>query len=442
MAALQDTGAAPAETTAVATAPAETTAVATYQRSHILAELLQKKEAAAAAAAAGGGGGLRALSRRETMQLKKLLQREKEELAEAVNNAPLPPLTPQPRARNWKWILDIETSDPDDVMMLLLAAAHPQIGAKLVAVTVTPGSREQVSLVRWVLREVGLLETVRIGARDWPINAGKSGARQGQFYDAFGSLPTSDADCEPAATVLGEMCSDDVTLVTGAPVYNLQDAILAFPGNFRLGRWVAQGGFAGEGVVPAELQMDKFRGMTRCATWNFGSGVQAKAARTALDCEDTCIASKILVSKNVCHRVEYDEALHCALEGAATEAAEGKGAQRNTVRANSLAILLRAMLASKYTGWIGGAGAGAGAGRGSAESRTPPKGEFAITRKKIHDPLALATALNEGVCALVEVQPECSKGGKWGATLCPGSGIRISIDYDPNVLICTLAGLL
>ena len=52
MAALQDTGAAPAETTAVATAPAETTAVATYQRSHILAELLQKKEAAAAAAAA------------------------------------------------------------------------------------------------------------------------------------------------------------------------------------------------------------------------------------------------------------------------------------------------------------------------------------------------------------------------------------------------------
>ncbi len=287
MAALQDTGAAPAETTAVATAPAETTAVATYQRSHILAELLQKKEATAAAAAAAAGGGLRALSRRETMQLKKLLQREKEELAEAVNNAPLPPLTPQPRARNWKWILDIETSDPDDVMMLLLAAAHPQIGAKLVAVTVTPGSREQVSLVRWVLREVGLLETVRIGARDWPINAGKSGARQGQFYDAFGSLPTSDADCEPAATVLGEMCSDDVTLVTGAPVYNLQDAILAFPGNFRLGRWVAQGGFAGEGVVPAELQMDKFRGMTRCATWNFGSGVQAKAARTALDCEDT-----------------------------------------------------------------------------------------------------------------------------------------------------------
>ena len=39
------------------------------------------------------------------------------------------------------------------------------------------------------------------------------------------------------------------------PLHNLGHA-LELP-KFALGRWVAQGGFAGEGVVPSELQMEK-----------------------------------------------------------------------------------------------------------------------------------------------------------------------------------------
>ena len=43
--------------------------------------------------------------------------------------------------------------------------------------------------------------------------------------------------------------------MTQGPLHNLGHA-LELP-NFGLGRWVAQGGFAGEGVVPSELQMEK-----------------------------------------------------------------------------------------------------------------------------------------------------------------------------------------
>jgi len=49
--------------------------------------------------------------------------------------------------------------------------------------------------------------------------------------------------------------------------------------------------------------------------------------------------------------------------------------------------------------------------------------------KKLHDPLALAVAIDESVCDLAEVELFC-EGGKWGSHMKPGSGVRISIAYD------------
>jgi len=49
--------------------------------------------------------------------------------------------------------------------------------------------------------------------------------------------------------------------------------------------------------------------------------------------------------------------------------------------------------------------------------------------KKLHDPLALAVALDESVCVLAEVSVFRDRGG-WGSRLTPGSGTWISIDYD------------
>merc|ERR1712050_406353 len=117
--------------------------------------------------------------------------------------------------------------------------------------------------------------------------------------------------CEDAAQVLLECCDESVTLVTGAPLHNLGDVLKM--DSFRVGRWVAQGGFAGDGVVPPEKQMDKFKGKETCRTWNFGGNIPAAQAALA----STAIMRKICVSKNVCHSVYYDSIWHEALGAAA-----------------------------------------------------------------------------------------------------------------------------
>mmetsp|Transcript_10428 Transcript_10428/g.23593 ORF Transcript_10428/g.23593 Transcript_10428/m.23593 type:complete len:346 (-) Transcript_10428:111-1148(-) len=284
------------------------------------------------------------------------------------------------------YIFDMETGDPDDVLTLLLLAAHPRVDLR--AVTITPGSMEQVELVRWILREVGLPD-VAVGAQDWPKNEKKDGCMRGGFYASFGRLRSTVGDCEDAAALLKTCCDERTTLVTGAPVHNLAAAIAL--GGFRLGRWVAQGGYAGEGVVPRELQMEKFYGKAVCQTWNFNGNIGA--AESALATK--AIHRKVLVSKNVCHRVVYDEDLHRFV-------ARAMEAITDRVSTQSIRMLYDSMqtyLAKKPGG------------------------------KKMHDPLALAVALDESVCTLAEVTMYRERGG-WGAQLSPGSGIWISVDYD------------
>jgi len=170
----------------------------------------------------------------------------------------------QTRSKSQKpmpYVFDMETGDPDDVLTLLLLGSHPDI--ELRAVTVTPGSQEQMALVRWLLQQMGLMH-VRLGAQDWPNNSSKPINLNTSFYKSFGRMRVGEPMCERADQVLLECCDDTVTLVTGAALHNLGKA-LEHDG-FRLGRWVAQGGFAGEGVVPREKQMDKFKGLETCPT--------------------------------------------------------------------------------------------------------------------------------------------------------------------------------
>merc|ERR1712048_126808 len=163
---------------------------------------------------------------------------------------------------------------------------------------------------------------------------------------------------------------------------------------FRLGRWVAQGGFAGEGVVPRELQMDKFKGMATCPTWNFCGNIPAAEAAIA----SLAIRQKVCVSKNVCHSVVYDDRFHSTL------------ARARHRHPTTFGMMYDAM--DKYLRHKSGG-------------------------KKLHDPLALAVALDESVCKLVEVNLFCQK-GHWGSRLCPGSNVRISVAYDAQLFQSTL----
>ena len=58
-------------------------------------------------------------------------------------------------------VFDMETQDPDDFLCLLFLASHPRV--RLKAVTLVPGSQEQVGLVRWALERLGVVN-VAIGA--------------------------------------------------------------------------------------------------------------------------------------------------------------------------------------------------------------------------------------------------------------------------------------
>src|SRR5690242_5582227 len=140
-------------------------------------------------------------------------------------------------------IWDMETSDPDDFLTLLLLLGHP--GVRLKAVTVTPGTPEQIGLVRhaitnWFGRDIPL------GAYD--IKRQKQ-CVSAWHYNVYGHIPPS-TQAEYGPELLLRYCDEQTTLITGAPLKNLGRCLQMVQErhlpDFRLGRLVAQGGFAGE----------------------------------------------------------------------------------------------------------------------------------------------------------------------------------------------------
>jgi pyrimidine-specific ribonucleoside hydrolase len=212
------------------------------------------------------------------------------------------------------FVLDMETSDPDDFLTLLLLLGHPEVD--LVAVTVTPGTREQVGIVRQALAWFG--RDVPVGA--WDIDHAGNCVSD-WHYKAYPQLRVApaDADC-PGWEVLEHVLGPDTTLVCGAALKNL-GALLSQMGARvdrdpawvppKLGRAFVQGGFAGEGVVPPERQLEKFRGKVTCPTYNLNGD---PASALSLLQRRAWFSDLRFVSKNVCHGVKYDMAMHARFE--------------------------------------------------------------------------------------------------------------------------------
>ncbi|MEZ4449719.1 MAG: nucleoside hydrolase [Nannocystaceae bacterium] len=356
---------------------------------------------------------------------------------------------------------DMETGDPDDFLTLLLLLGHPRV--RLVGVTITPGTPDQVGVVRAALSWFG--RSIPVGAFNLdhrtkgPPGQGRHGPRgmcvSSWHYRAYGPMPPS-RDAVSGPELLAELANEATTLITGGPLRNL-GAALKIPG-FRLGRLVVQGGFAGEGVVPTERQLPKFRGMTTCATYNLNGDPAAALAVLA----SPSIASKRFVSKNVCHGVVYDEAMHATL-----------AALRG--RSRALDLIWRGMDASlrasasprrpelPRNAAIAGAEVRLVVGEASPERMSTAEAlrraaalgldlvamtdeEVPIARvmpprppprprerpgKKLHDPLAACCAIDPGVAEWAEVELY-RESGRWGARLSPGSGVEIIVGYDPR----------
>ncbi len=285
-------------------------------------------------------------------------------------------------------VWDMETGDPDDFLTLLLLAGHPRVQLK--AVTITPGTPEQVGLVRRALEWLEL--EIPVGAHN--LDHGKR-CVSSWHYRAYGEAPAS-RDAEPGGELLLAQCDERTTLITGAPLKNLGAAIAlgaARGAPFRLGRLFAQGGFAGEGVVPPHLQLKKFRGLAEVPTYNLNGA--PKAALAALACPG--IDGRWFVSKNVCHGVVYDAAVH-----------ERVAAVKD--RSPALALVWKGM---------------------DVYLRKRPAG------KKFHDPLAACCALDPEIATWAEVELY-RKRGKWGSRLQPGSGTRIIVEHDHERFLSVL----
>ncbi|CAB9500896.1 Inosine-uridine preferring nucleoside hydrolase [Seminavis robusta] len=350
---------------------------------------------------------------------------------------------PQRKQRRSPLVLDLETGDPDDLFTLMLAAAHPKLN--LLAVTITPGSQDQIVLVKYILESVlGLAEAkqVLVGAQEWPRNQkkkkcvdlekwtailhpntshnedeqqrterdpvktkkkSKKGKKEsGIRTDKSANIafkPTgqvSEWDIQPARELVAAICHDhpEVTLLTCGPTHNLGAAIAA---GAKIHRWVAQGGFCGSnfvdaGVVPSVFP--KFEGLTHVASWNFGGSIEATLA--ALQAGEEVVARRVLVGKNICHACTYDEYVDGRLkEFLADSQSRGRNKKetKNKAGAHRKAVQwLNEILTAKY------------------------QTDGIITnRKALHDLLALATTIDESVCQLVEVQVDVVDGNKWGA---------------------------
>jgi hypothetical protein len=281
---------------------------------------------------------------------------------------------------------DTETGDPDDLCTLLLLLAHPAY--RLRSVSVTPGTDEQVGMLKSVL--------ARCGASDIPVGSAVPGHDKRCvskfYYDWLGTFESQPPDMGSTSLVMQSLATwPELTLLTGAPLKGLRGLSETQP----IHRWVAQGGFAGDKVVPAEFRLEKFAGKDTCPTYNFNGDVQTAFKLL----QNPNIGERILVSKNVCHGMVYDMAFHQAIS-----------VLQGTHPAWDLLLKGMEIYLERHEGG-----------------------------KKFHDPLAAAVAAQPDICTFREVKLY-RVGGGWGSELSRGSGTWISVSADRARLIAFLVG--
>lgn len=285
-------------------------------------------------------------------------------------------------------IFDMETSDPDDFLTLSWLCANPKIN--LIGITITPGTQEQVGFVRSVLHRLN--RSIPIGSFD-PTR--KNGCVSTFHYNidydlSKHSLPLFTPILAEADGIGANIINDcikkypDAVLLTGGPLKNLHKFLEIYPG-CDLQRWVAQGGFAGDSLVAPEHRLAKFAGRETCPTFNFNGDVPG----ALLALSSNKIWERVLVSKNVCHGISYDETFHEMF----------KAYQNLNLGMNLIYKTMESYL------------------------QRHPKG------KMLHDPLAACVMLYPDICTFKEVEVYRSK-GEWGSRAADGTNTKISVSVD------------
>lgn len=291
-------------------------------------------------------------------------------------------------------IYNMETADPDDALTLCMLSSHPKVN--LVAVTITPGSSEQVTLVKSFLHALDKYDTP-VGVR----NGGHPKSCVSEFhYKWFGEriLRSFYVDVPKGEDVIAEAVKQygDIKIVSGAALSCVANYL---NNGGQLGEVIIQGGFAGDNVVPEEYRLEKFKGRTTCPTFNLNADV--KAALCVAETQQ--IKLKRFVSKNVCHGVIYDNEMHERI----------KPYRHNNIGLDLMVDGMDFYLRNKKHG------------------------------KAFHDPLAACVAIDPFICQYAEVAVYREK-GEWGSRKIerngPGSDTFISISVDREAFENILVG--
>lgn len=287
-------------------------------------------------------------------------------------------------------LYDMETQDPDDLFALAILASHPKVNLR--AVCLTPGSLWQADLIRHVLKRLGK-ENVLLGAYN-PLKDKKCISEW--WYEFLGEPKYAGGQLELGWVLYEQMLAEylDLVIITGGPLKNLGAFLRAYPDSC-IGRWVAQGGFAGDCVVPEKYRLAKFAGRNTCPTFNFNG--DPKSALLALD--TGMVWDRRLISKNVCHGLTYDQTMH---------------EQLSPYRDRNAGLQL------VYDGM-----------------------EFYLKKhgrgKMFHDPLAVCAAINHDIIEYREVKVY-RENGEWGSRLSSGTNTWISIRADHQAFFDTMVG--
>lgn len=318
-------------------------------------------------------------------------------------------------------IFDMETQDPDDSQTLCRLLDHPMVNLR--AVTVLPGSAHQIGVVRGILSRFH--KHIPVGARD--IDHPEPAVSR-WHYRAYGDLPPS-RDAEPAAELLVRLCDEETTLITGGPLSNVADAIRLAGERFKVARLVAMGGFAGEGTVPDEYQLEEFRGQRASREFNFCVDPEA----VLLTLSHPGIAEKRLVSKNCTHAAIYDHDLHERLTSIKGQCQSidlihfgMDGYLDGYIRQRTKQLKKRSQRFAPVNGPI--------------QCKTNCPAAPVVTGKKIHDLLAACCAIDPSIAEWAEVEVYREE-NRWGARSSTGSRVWITKSFQQerfeNVLMNT-----
>ncbi len=175
-------------------------------------------------------------------------------------------------------ILDTESGDPDDILVIAYLADKG-----LAAVNLHPGTNEQVGLVKAVLKECGV--NVPVGG------TGSTKSCVSSFYSQIYDFKPQEPDGAPSDILKDFLPKGAKVLTCGLPK-NIDGV--------QVEDWWAQGGYCPHDLMPEKFRLPKFKDVQEIQSFNFSN------RRLIQRCIENT-KTRHFISKNICHGVLYDK---------------------------------------------------------------------------------------------------------------------------------------